>query len=358
MNRKRRLYSLLFLSLFLITDGVAEELGAVEKRKSIVKIYDVTSRDNLTVENQFGDVKVALWERDEIRVDIVITANAASEDKAQEFLNAVSIAERRSGDQIILKTVIEKGTSFGNKWDNVKKMAYNNNGEKSGIKINYQVSMPKQNALTVRNQFGNTTIPTFRAPLNIVNKFGSFYATDLQGGKYDIDVQFGKADIREMDHGKLNVQYSKLALDKAQILTLVNQFGSMQIGEVGKLNADIGYSGAKIGTVKESCKVNLSFSGGFQIEQLPRTADNVDINASYSSVRLPALQDGDCQFDVTVSYGGFRYPTENSRIMLTTQPGENDRSSSRMTKKYSGKVGNGSGPRVRVVSTFGDVSFR
>lgn len=365
MNRKRiNLYNVLLLSLLSMTWATAKDPEVLaERRKSVVKVYDVNARNELHIENQFGHVKVNLWDRNEIRVDISILANATSDDRAQQYLDGVEIIERRQGDQIFLRTSIDKTNFNGNSWStNVWRKDGKKEENKNGIQIDYTISMPKNNALSVKNQFGNTSIPSFHAPLTVVNKFGNFYATDLKGDKVDIDVQFGAGEIREMDNGKLDFQYSKLVLDKANVIILNNKFGKMQIGEVNKIDANIGYSGARIGTLRETCKVKLEFSGGFRIEQLPRSAEMVDILANYSSVVLPVAENVNSNFDVTVQYGNFRYPSDNSRIILKTQPNTDESGQRhyhyRTTKQYTGQIGKGAGPKVRVVSKFGDVKFQ
>ena len=330
----------------LASNRILQDPNTVEKRKTIIKIYDVSNRDNLLIDNQFGQVTVSLWDKSEIRVQITITANASSESKTQDYMDGVEIEEKRNGDQISLVTHLagtNSNWSFGRK-----------NGENNYIHINYDVSMPRTNALTVRNKFGNTNIPMFQAPLTVMAKFGNFSATDLSGRQNDIDVSYGNADIRNLEQGKLDIAYSNLDLVKANVLELSNKFGKMNIGEVGRLNAVISYSGAKIGTLRQSGKIKLSFSGGFRIDQMPKSADDVDINASYSSVTMPPVDDGD--FDVTVSYGSFHHTLQN--IRFTAQPSDNDRRGPQMTKQYAGQVGRGTGTKVHIVSKFGDVSFR
>lgn len=341
---------LLPLVLAATPDGTGPEFGGIEKRKTIIKLYDVSPKDNLLIDNQFGQVKVALWDKDEIRVQITITANGSTDDRAQDYLNSVDIEEKRNGDQISLKTNIHKS--------NVTNWVWNTStGEKNNVRIDYDVSMPRKNALSVRNQFGATTIPAFSAPLKVYSRYGSFHANELQGRQNDIDVQYGKAFIQTIDAGTLDIAYSSLELDKANVLRLSNQFGKLKIGEVNKLDANINYSGAKIGTLRESGKIKLEFSSGFRIDQLAKSADNVDIQASYSSVALPITEIGDCNFDVTVSYGGFQYPS-GQNIYFFSQPSDDKNKGAKTTKQYSGKTGDGSGPKVRVVSKFGSVSFR
>lgn len=344
-----RLFSALLLLCLGTVGAYAERHGAlVERRKTLVKVYDVESRDQLSVDNQYGQVKVNLWDRKEIRVDITITANAPSDQRAGDYLNAISIDEKREGHLIMLRTNINRDNFGNSNWNAWRSKP----GEKNFIQIDYVVTMPRGNALIVKNKFGNTDIPAFEAPLTVFSRYGNFSADDLDNVRNSIEVLYGNAKIGKMDGGKMEVRYSNLDLDQVRTLSLVNKFGKLTIGEVGNLDADIDYSGATIGSVKESCRVKLSYSGGFQVDQLPRTAENVDIQAAYSSVVLPAESS---QFDVTVTHGSFRLPS-NVRVYYTSQPDKAD--ANRSTKQYSGKVGAGGGTNIRVVSRFGDVRLK
>ncbi|MCY7358671.1 MAG: hypothetical protein LH609_14680, partial [Rudanella sp.] len=264
------------LSLAAANGPGDDGLGAIEKKRTIIKMYDVDQKDKLQIDNQFGQVNVVLWDKSEIRVQIIVTANASTDDRAQEYLNSVEITDKREGDQIILRTELQKRSSSWGNWSN-------GNGEKQYVRIDYTVQMPRNNALSIRNRFGNTNVASFRAPLNIYTRYGNFTADQLTGSQNDINVAYGNANIGNIEGGKLDIAYSNLDLDKANVIVLTNRFGKLKIGEVNKLDANISYSGASIGTLGESCKMQLNYSGGFKIGQL-KSADNVDIQANYSSI--------------------------------------------------------------------------
>ncbi|QRR04279.1 hypothetical protein HWI92_19740 [Dyadobacter sandarakinus] len=317
--------------------------GWIEKKRNIVKVFDVKSNDMLVVDNQFGQVKVNLWAKDEIKVEIVITANAPSDTRAAEYLGAVNIDEKRVKGQIALTTHINRGQLGNNSWNNRK-------GEKNFIQIDYTVFMPKENALEVRNKFGDTDIPSFHAPLTVDSRYGNFVANLLENMENVIDVRYGSAKIGKMDGGKLEFQYSNLTLDQAKKVMLSNKFGELKIGDVINLDADIDYSGAKIGTIRGSGKIKLNYSGNFMIDALTNS-ENVDIQAAYSSVILPADAN---QFNVTMSYGNFTYPSTN--VNFSVQPSKDEKSYK--VKQYQGKVGTGSGTKITVTSRFGDVKLK
>jgi len=318
--------------------------GLIEKRRNIVKIFDVKDQDLLAVDNQFGQVKVNLWSKNEIKVEIVITANAPTDGRASEYLGAVAIDERREKNRINLTTVINRSQFGQNSWSNKR-------GEKNFIQIDYTVFMPKQNALIVKNKFGNTDIPSFSAPLTINTAHGAFSAAFLSNAENTIDVSYGSAVIGKMDGGKLESHYSNIKLDQVTKLLLNNKFGELSIGDVTDLDADIDYSGAKIGIMRGSGKIKINYSGNFKINELTNSAETVDIQARYSSVVLPAEAN---RFNVTVTNGDFSYPSTN--VNFTQQPSKEDRAYK--VRQYQGKVGTGSGTKITVTSKYGDVRLK
>ena len=322
----------------------SEQNGLVEKRRNIVKVFDVKKSDALEVDNQFGIVKVNLWSKEEIKIEIVVTANAPSDNRAAEYLSAVSIDEKRAKNIISLTTRIDRSQFGSNGWNNRK-------GDKNFIQIDYTIYMPKENALTVRNKFGNTDIPSFYAPLTVDSKHGNFMATLLENPDNVIDVQFGSARIGKMDGGKLDCQYSNVKVDLAKKVLLSNKFGELTIGDVVNLDAAIDYSGAKIGTIRGTGKIKLNYSGNFKIDELTHSAQNVDIQASYSSIVLPADPN---QFNVSVTYGKFSYPAEN--VNFSMQPDKQGRPDK--MKHYQGKIGSGGGTKITITSVFGDVKLK
>jgi hypothetical protein len=351
MKPKNRITALLLFNITLLLPnllsagpGIPEQNGLIEKRRNITKVFDVKSSDMLVLENKFGQVKVNLWSKDEIKVEIIVTANAPSDGRASEYLSAVNIEEKRIKNQINLTTRIDRSQFGNNGWSNSR-------GEKNYIRIDYTVYMPKENALMVKNEFGDTDIPSFYAPLTIDSRYGNFIANHLENADNIIDVRYGSATIGKMDGGKLEFQYSKLSLDQAKKILLINKSGDLNIRDVINLDADIDYSGAKIGTIRGSGKIKLNYSGNFKIDELTNSAQNVDIQAAYSSVVLPAEAN---QFNVTVSYGNFTYPTNN--VNFSVQPAKDHKSYT--LKQYQGKIGTGSGTKITVNSRYGDVRLK
>ncbi|CAG5009755.1 hypothetical protein DYBT9275_04563 [Dyadobacter sp. CECT 9275] len=337
--------TLLLFNLAAATYALDANPQTVEKRRNIIKEFDVKEKEVLALDNQFGLVKVNLWNKKEIKVEILIMANASSDSRASDYLNTVEIEETREKNKISLVTVINKGQFGSSFWNN------NQKGDKDYLQINYTVYMPRENPLTVRNRFGDTDIPVFYAPLTIETKHGNFIANTLESTENTIDVKYGSAKIGKIANCKMDFQYSNLKLDQVRKLMLNNKSGELNIGDVTSLDADIDYSGAKIGTIRGPGKIRLNYSGNFKIEEMTNSVENLDIQASYSSIILPAESN---RFNVTVSYGNFSYPAAN--VNFSMQPSKEDKANK--VRQYQGTVGSGSGKKITIVSRYGDVRLK
>ena len=120
----KKIFHLLF-NLTLLLPAHAFALGPepsmlVEKRKNIVKVFEVNERDQLMIDNQYGEVKVNLWKKNEIKVEIIVTASAQNDSKASEYMNSVKIGETRSKNMIGLKTIIDKNSFASSGWSAIR----------------------------------------------------------------------------------------------------------------------------------------------------------------------------------------------------------------------------------------------
>ena len=339
------------------------EDNPIEKKKTITKTFTVDSKDRLSINNQHGDVKIELWDKNEIKVDITITGYGSSEAKAQELIDNVEITDKREGDKISFKTFIdtdENPWSWGHGWNwNGKKD--DSPKAKKGVEINYNVYMPRTNALSVSNKYGKTIIPQFDAPLKVTSNYGSFTSDRLKGLDKDIFVQYGSSNIKQMDDGDLQISYSKLNVDKADNLKLKNNYGSVTLDDINNLDGTFQYSSGKIGRINETGKLNISYSDGVQLSEMAKTLKSLYINSNYTAVRLPVNGDCNADFEVTTTYANFRYPT--GKVTFTVNPDENDDDDRKTgmgwhpTKTYKGKIGKGSGTKITIKTNYAGVKF-
>lgn len=274
------------------------------KTKAVNKSYNVSSSDKLNIQNSFGSVDVKTWNRNEIKVDVNIEVSANTDALAQKMIDRISVTDGKSGNEISFKTDMKNGNN------------YNNKNEKSNMSINYTISMPAINALTVKNEFGSTTIPDMNGEVDLTSKFGSLTTGNLANIK-SINVEFGKANLANITSAPVTIKFSKAVISKLS------------------------------GTIK----MNLEFCSSIKLN-LDNNLSSLDLKTSYSTVNLKPLGSLSASYNISTSFGSFK----NTSDIKFNSDEEKDNDGPKFDYEYSGKSGSGSIP-VKVKSSFGKIIF-
>lgn len=236
-----------------------------EKKKVITRNVNISGDELLKVNNSFGDVKISLWDRREVKVEITITADAGSDEDSQKFLDAIEIKEEISGNLISFRTKLEKAD------DNARNRR-NDNGRKSRkFNIDYQISMPAGLSAELENSFGDMELPDLENAPSIVQKFGKLTAGKLTKCRH-IQVEFGSGEIKELNNSRIVLQYCKP-------FSIARMSGEVFIGSE--------YSG-------------LSLTG------MGSDLKNLMLNDAFSHISIKAGNETSAKFRIHMDYGSFK----------------------------------------------------
>jgi hypothetical protein len=304
----------------------------VTKKKTINKSYNVTATDKLDIDNQFGDVMISTWDKDQITVDIEISAKGATEDKATETLNQINVEDSQKDKTISFKTYI--GLTHNGDGENKQNDDKNNDDrsedkhkdkDKAGkqrsnrhFSINYIVHMPAVNPLHIKDQFGKIVVPDLKGSVNLYSQFGGLTAGKLANVEA-IHVEFGSATIGEISNGKLNLSFN----------------GPTAVRKIG-------------GNVK----VVIEFSSLVQLG-LDDNIGELSVIESYSDVRMVLARDFSADFNIHTSYGDLH---NDSGINMQEQKDSDSGMMPRFDKDFQGRSGDGKA-KISVKSSYGNVSL-
>ncbi len=289
-------------------DHKNEKEPKFKKTKSYTKSYSLSGSDKIKLSNQFGEMKLNTWEKNEIKVDVTITGKSDVERRAQEILDRISILDSKSGNTVSFETKFADDKDVGTKEDKEER-------RNEGMQIDYVVYLPATNSLTVQNQFGKLNIPDYRGEADISCKFGSLTTGRISNPK-KVEVEFGEATIGRLDGGSLSIKFSE--------------------GTVNKLSGDV--------------KTNLEFS------QVKLNIDNdlksLDLHNSYSTIYLDVDKNLSAAYDINSSHGQFT----NKTSFAIKEEGKDDDNhyGPRFTRKYSGTSGGGTS-KLKLNSSFGEI---
>lgn len=293
------------LSLNVLAHG---EEPLAEKTKSYSKSYPLGSGDNVNLNNQFGELKVTTWNKNEIKVDITVIAKANTEEAAQSILDNIYIEDGKSGNTVSFRTKMrnEKGT-----WNKNNKKDY----KETSMSINYVVYMPSTTALNATNQFGAMFIPDMKAPVTLVSKFGTMNAGNLAQVR-DLNVEFGEAWVESVNGGKITIKFSR--------------------GSVKNLSGNV--------------EARFEFCDKIRLN-VDNNVKDINIRSSYSNLYVNTPTNLSSAITVKTSFGEF---TNKSGFDLKKQGGDDEKYGPKFDKLFIGNAGSGAN-KMKINADFGDV---
>ena len=310
-------------------DQNIDDNDADQKIKLYSKSYSVDADTKLNINNRYGKVSVNTWNKNEIKVDVQIKVSANKPEDTNNLLNSITIDDSRSGQTISFKTNIANGSqsflsSLGNK--NRK------------MEINYTIYMPAINALSINNKYGDIDLPDLDGKLDINCAYGDLTAKALNNPANEIKVSYGDARIVGLRATDLDIKY-----------------GSLVLGWVDKLNADMSYSSAKIGKISTSGNINIKYGGGLKIADIDKNLKSLLVDSKYASITVGLNNAENADFDVTVKYGSFNYDNRPVKMQKSV-PVEDTRWNP--TKNFKGHLGKGDVEKmININSAYSSVRF-
>jgi hypothetical protein len=370
------------------------------RSKTFSKGFAVDQSDKIQLSNQYGSIQIKIWDRKEVQVDVDIKSYSNTEEEAQKLLDGVRIEASKSGDQISYKTRMEQeGKNWGSGSRNGKKW-------RREVRINYIVSMPAANALTLSNMYGSVNMGDLSGALYAKVQYGNFTAQNLNNTNNYVDVQYGNSNIQSLNSGvikqqygsavtigtvntiDLNVQYAgvkittirgnanikqqygsgvsigsvdDLNLDaqyaNINIATIKGnanidqQYNNLSIGSVGKLNLKSQYTSVTVGTLNGDGRFDMDYNK-LNIGEVGNACKVLSVDGQYVAISLGFSNSYNADLDVHTNYASFKYA---DRVTAKQINETKDYSSS---KDYSGRIGNGGNATVKIKSEYGSVTIK
>jgi formylmethanofuran dehydrogenase subunit D len=273
-----------------------------EKRKTYEKMYDLSSGDKVKVGNIFGDIKVTIWDKSEVKVKGELIVTAKTEEWANKVIDNLKITDSKSNNKV----------SF--QFENDSKI-YQNKGSSQTMETNLEVFVPANTTLQLTNSFGDITLPDYSGSIDVENKFGNLIAGKLTNVE-ELSVEFGKASIESLANANATFKFSKIEIK--------NLIGA------NKLNY-------------EFCNKSTLL--------LSNSATTTNITESYSTLNIKPSRDFTAAYDIRTSFGSLKNKTsiDFKRTNKESEYADND-------KEYEAQVGNGSN-KVKIKSSFGKIIF-
>jgi len=322
---------------------IGSQLSAKEDfTKKISKSYDVSKDATLAVKNKFGKIHCENWDKSSISIEVTITVETSSQDKANKYFDKIDISFSGSSSRVSASTNYEDNV-FGK-----------NNVE---ISVDYLIYMPASASVELDNKFGDIIIDEVEGSSVIEISYGSLKAAKLGGNDNEIEIKFSEGYIGYVKSADLEIQYSEMEIDEASDMSVESKFSELDIGEIDVLTLESGYDDDYIGKIRD-LDVEADFSdvevksleerlvaeidyGELKVKEMARDFKLIDLSNSFGDANIGFNNEASFRLNATVKMGDLSYPRDKARLSVVDL--------SFTSNKYEGVIGENQDTSSKVI---------
>lgn len=220
-------------------------------QRTFEKTVVLSGNQGVSLDNRFGTVRVTSGNGHDVKINATIRVQAKSKEAAQEFADKIQIDVQQSGDGVHVKTIYP---------DEHGKYVLRIEWKKTSYSVDYNVTMPADASLWLRNDFGNTEISGVRGWTQAENGHGSIQVRDAGSAK--ITNSFGKIELNNAS-GNCTVVNNNGSVELSNIkgtLDVRNRFGNITATQLsGPTTISGGNGSVEVSSVTANVTVTNSF---------------------------------------------------------------------------------------------------
>lgn len=332
---------------------------AQEVSKEFHKEWKAGANTTLDINNRYGNVIVETSDQNQITIDVKVTVELASRERAQKLLDYIDVQFSEEGDLLKAKTVIDDKFNFSG-WGSGSKR----------FSIDYKVNMPSRINFTLANRYGNSELGEIKGLVKLDIKYGDLQADNLARGNEKpmnyLSLAYGKADIQSAGWldatiryaGSFNIEkcqallldskYSKIQIENISSVVGETKYDKVEIENINNLVLDAGYTDINVGELTRRLKFNGGY-GSITVDRIPAGFEMIESDSRYIGVRYGIESDASYVLDARTSYGELKFDENNFKHERRIV--ENNSS------ETTGIVGKDSSPtaKVKVTASYGSV---
>src|SRR5260370_14855714 len=134
------------------------------------------------IAHRFGSVRLHGESGRDVKISATIRAQASSREEAESFAQKIQIEVQQSGEGVRIKTIYPEEE---NRWFR--------SSRSSSWSVSYDIGMPSDAPLTVRNSFGSVDVAGIHGAADIENSHGSLTVRDA--GAAHLNNSFGRIEL-------------------------------------------------------------------------------------------------------------------------------------------------------------------
>ncbi len=261
--------------------------------KTVSKSYKVNRSTKLEVVNKYGDLILNTWDKDSIKIRIVVTAFGKNRETSEKLLDRTDFEFSMVGDYLTIHTTLDKSKGwFKDLWSELGQYS-KNILSKDQLDIDYELFLPDYINVDLTNKFGDVFIPDRMGETRLELSNGSLKMDNVKKSAV-LDLSFCKADIKSVEKATLYLKSVELDLLYANELTLKSSSSEIFIREASKINLTSRTDKININEVKV-----LQGQGSFTKIWVRSFLGTLRMNMNYGALSAENVKTGFNKIEVT-----------------------------------------------------------
>lgn len=225
-------YSVPLLSILLIFTATSFA-DNFNKDREISRTFKINEETEIQIINKYGNIQVVNWEKDSVMIQIKISVTGTKLSKVNKTFNYIDADFTANPYYVIVNTIFKNDRN--NFWTDVSDITNSIFKGGSNTQINYTIFMPENNALKIKNKFGNIYLTNRSANTEIELSNGDFKANDITG-YLQMEISYGSVSLKNATNANIEINYGDLRLKKINELDLDSKSSTIDCDEINKLN--------------------------------------------------------------------------------------------------------------------------
>ncbi len=282
--------------------------------KSLTDTLDMQDITRLSITNQYGDIVISTWDRDQIGYSVQIAVLKDDISAAHDLLDRLVYSVEEFNAQLTFDYEVESLNAgfFERLWSDITLEI-----DQSGIQIDVELTVPRELSLDIENKFGDITIRDWNGSLKVKQKHGN---VRVSGNVKDLRLEqsFGDADFNTIESARIeirNVEFDAKNIDEFIIeshgsvininntlqVTIDSNKDDLTIDRVNQIKGSVYYGSLYIDELVDKIQAQLKLTdlkikniiSEDAVLSIDQTNSDVDIDLNGQAMDLEAtLQDG------------------------------------------------------------------
>ena len=329
----KSVYNWALISLLIGLVSFSAPSEKKEFSQTVKKEFAIDADGLVGLKNKYGNIGIQTWEKDRTKIEVTITVQAASEEKALKVFERINIAFSNQGSsEVRAETQIE---SENNSW-------WGSSTSSGEFTIDYDVYIPKSVELELYNKYGNIDLAPVEGKTTINLKYGNTQveginndlalnlgygnATILKAKDFDGNLAYCKVRLEQVRDINLESKYSNIHVDQANEIRTLSKYDTYEIGkassfkgqgkydnivieQIDNLTSISRYSDYIVENVTNSLDLDLQY-GAVTVEKLAKGFSEVRLVGRYTDYKMAVENGASYQLEATADYAGISYPND------------------------------------------------